>query len=127
VSNLASSQFRTVNVVAQEVDCKGAACVPLTLDFTANTNYSADLSNFVDRGFVSGFQAIFADNSANPSPLQIYNPTTGQSLYVPSNSQGYILFLCPNPAKITFFSNGNVIAYVQLLNFPVSNCVWKVT
>lgn len=106
---------------------EGSRAVPLTLDFTNVTLYVLDLQNFIARNLISMVQAIFVDNSANASPISINMPNSSQTIIIPSNAQAYMSVLAPNPAQFNFATQGGVVVPVTLLNYPVTNCVWKVS
>lgn len=119
--------LRQFSVNGQMVPPEGSRAVPLTLDFTATTEYILDLQNFIARNLISMVQAVFVDNSANASPFLLNIPNSGQTLVIPSNSQAYLSVLAPNPAYFDFQTQGGVLVPVTLLNYPVTNCVWKVS
>lgn len=127
MSNIDYNQLRQFSVNGQMVPPEGSRAVPINLDFTSNVTYSLDLQNFIARNLISMVQAIFVDNSANASQLQIKMPNSGQMLVVPPNSQAYLAMLAPNPASFSFVSMGGVLVPILLLNFPVTNCVWKIS
>jgi len=104
---------------------EGSRAVPLTLDFTNQAAYTLDLQNFIARNLISMVQAVFVDNSANASPLSIVMQNSGQTIVIPPNAQAYMSVLAPNPAYFNFLTQGGVVVNVTLLNYPVTNCVWK--
>lgn len=127
MSNINANSLRQFSVNGQMVPPEGSRAVPLTLDFSLATQYTLDLQNFVARNLISMVQAMYVDNSANSSPLTINMPNSGQTIVFPPNAQGYLSILAPNPASFSFSSGGGVVAQVTLLNYPVTNCVWKVS
>lgn len=122
--NQQASQFFTLQNM--EVAPEGPRCIPFTLDFGVNPDgYELDLQNVISRNFVSQIQAIFIDNSANGVAFQVNNPNTGQTIITAPNRQSYKVLLCPNPAKLFFYSAGSAnVVKIQLLNFPVTNSDW---
>lgn len=119
--------LRQFSVNGQMVPPEGSRAVPLTLDFTNVVTYILDLQNFIARNLISMVQAVFVDNSNNASPLEITMQNSGQTIIIPSGSQAYMSVLCPNPAYFNFSTQGGVIVNVTLLNYPVTNCVWKIS
>jgi hypothetical protein len=125
--NIDYNTLRQFSVNGQMVPPEGSRAVPLTLDFTAQVQYTLDLQNFIARNLISMVQAIFVDNSNNASPIEISMPNSGQTLIVPPNAQAYLSVLAPNPASFVFLTMGGVIIDITLLNYPVTNCVWKIS
>lgn len=125
--NIDPQSIRQFSVNGQMVPEEGSRAVPLTLDFSVTGVYSLDLYNFIARNLISMVQAIFVDNSLSAAPLLINMPNSGQNIIVPPNAQAYLSVLAPNPAKFNFISSGGVVVPVTLLNYPVTNCVWKIS
>ncbi len=107
------------------VPCEGPRVQPLLLDFSVGPFYSIDLQNTQALKQFSMVQAVFIDNKDNANSITIANQITGQAITIGANKQAYLNILCPNPAQLTFQSNGGVVVKVDLLNFPVTNCVWS--
>ncbi len=118
---------RYYDVACLKVPCEGPRCLPLTLDFSVDPAFSINLQNTQALIKFSMVQAVFIDNSNNGNSIIVSNPFTDQSLIVPANSQAYLNILCPTPAQINFQSQGGVVVKVELLNYPVTNYVWKTT
>ena len=111
-------------VNGQMVAPEGPRSIPLLLDFTQTTDYEVNLQNQQARAFISMVQAVFVDNSANASPLTVTMPDSGQSIIVAPGHQGYYNVICPNPARISFSTTGDISLAVFLLNYPVTNADW---
>lgn len=73
-------------------------------------------------------QAIYVDNSDNPSQLVCDFRNTQQVEIIPPGWQGYIPVLAsPDNAVVVFTSTlvgESLVVPVQLLNFPVPACLW---
>lgn len=123
--NPKSLSFYSVQNLA--VPCEGPRAIPLILDFSLNPSYSLGLQNTQALQLVSQIQAIFVDNSASNSAIVILCPISGQKVSIGGGKQAYVNLLCPNPAQLIFSSGGGVAVQVELLNFPVTNCVWSAT
>jgi hypothetical protein len=106
------------------VPCEGPRAIPLMIDFSLNPSYSINLQNTSALQSISQIQAFFVDNSLNASVLNISNPQNGQNIIIPPGKQAYLNVVCPNPAQLIFTSSGGVKVFMDLLNFPVTNCVW---
>lgn len=113
--------YATLNLVVPE---EGPKACPVGLDFSNATEIDLDLSNFIERKYISLVQALFLDNSTGGTPLVVTCPNIVQSIQIAPNRQGYFMFLCPNPAKLVFTSQAGVLLKAQLLNFPVVNHDW---
>jgi hypothetical protein len=115
----------TQSVNAQKIPDEGPKSIAIPLDFSQGTQYTLDLQNLIQRNFISMIQGIFLDNSANNATLSVQFASTGQTIKIAPNRQGYRIVLCPNPVNsITFTSTGGVAVSVNLLNFPVTNSDW---
>ncbi len=101
------------------IPANGPKCLPLTLDFAAQTVYEFDYSNMTQRGFLDMCQTLWCDNSLSAVVLTVYIPGTNQTIKVPAGVQGYFTCLCPNPMIMTFTSTGGVVCQVTLCNFPI--------
>jgi hypothetical protein len=121
---LDQSQLRTVSINGQQVPCEGPRVVPVALDFSLTTEYDLQLQNFEARNFISMIQGLFIDNSLSASPLSIVFENSGQTIKIAPGHQAYKAVLCPNPAFISFLSEGGTSVKVLLLNFPVTNDDW---
>jgi Domain of unknown function (DUF1859). len=115
--------FRPVN--CQAVPPEGAKAVPIALDFTATDEQTLDLSNFIQRNFISMVQSVYVDNKDNNAALDIIIGAGGQKVTTAPGHQCYKMLNCPNPAKFTFRSTGGIVVNIQLMNFPVVNCDWN--
>lgn len=104
---------------------EGPKLIPLVLDFTQNDTYTLDLSNLMQRGFISMIQTIYADNTDNGGELVILVNTSQQRIIVPAGAEAYLPILVPNPARMSFTSPGAPSITVQLLNFPIAPEVWS--
>lgn len=120
--NQQQAGFYSVN--GQQVPPEGPRAVPLVLDFSLTTEYDLNLQNMESRNFITMIQSMFIDNSQSQVPFMVSFPNTGQTIQVAPNRQGYFQVLCPNPASMSFLSNGGAVVKVQLLNFPVSQHEW---
>lgn len=105
----------------------GAKAMPMNLDFSANVTYQLNLQNIGQNRQFEKIQALFIDNSNSAAPIVISFPVTGQSIQIGANKQAYLMCLCTDPANIFFTSQGGTVIPIQLLNFPVTNCVWSAT
>lgn len=114
--------FRSVN--GQKVPAEGPRAIPIPLDFSIVPEYDLDLQGLISRNFISMIQAIYLDNSGNAASMSVYFPNTNQTVTIAPNRQGYRSVLCPNPAKMSFLSQGGVLVNVELLNYPVTNSDW---
>lgn len=103
----------------------------VNLDFTAAAVIPIDLTIAEQEGRFRFVQAVYIDNSLNPSPLSLTVGLTQQTVTMPPYSQGYLPILCPNPAKLVaslpIVAAGNVATIIQFLNFPVPAAIWKVS
>lgn len=118
--------YSTKNQMAPSRD-EGPKAIPLQMDFNLAASYDVDLSNLSDSNRFTILQGVYVDNSLNASAVSItVNDQIRQTLTFPSASQGYLPILCTMPIKLNFSSAGNVVVKVDLLNFPVAACVWKV-
>ena len=109
----------------------GAKELPIRLDWSDPVNGAVspatfDYSSEQQRSLFSLCQGVYIDNGLNGNSLTITVGVGGQVLTCPANSQGYFPLLCPNPINLTFTTQGNVLTFVFLLNFPVAPCVWHV-
>lgn len=124
--NIQQTTLSYLSVVGQTVPPEGPRGIPLALDFTVTNEYILNLQNVQSRQFFSMLQAVWIDNSQNPSPITVSLPQSGQNIILEAGEQGYVNVLCPNPTLITFSSLGNVKGvFVELLNYPVTNAVWQ--
>lgn len=102
----------------------------VSLDFTAAAVIPIDLTIAEQEGRFRFVQAVYIDNSTNPSPLSLTVGLTQQVVTMPAYSQGYLPLLCPNPAKLSaslpIVGAGNNATIIQFLNFPVPLATWKV-
>ena len=106
---------------------EGPAVVPVNLDFSLNPAYTVDLTNLFNGGFLKQILCIYADNSANPSPLTVQIPDTNQKLVWPPYSQGYIPVLQTSNLKFAVScANKAIGGALEFLNFPVAASVWSV-
>lgn len=103
---------------------EGPRVYPLSLDFSADTSFSLDLLQIVNRGYMSFIQTIFVDNSLNDEAVTITPDIAYQPLKIPPRSQGYLPILVPNQPKLVFSSSGGVKVVVNLLNIPLPAQVW---
>lgn len=101
----------------------------VNLDFTQAAVIPIDLTIAEQEGRFRFVQAVYIDNSANPSPLSLTVSMTQQTVTMPAASQGYLPLLCPNPAKLiaslATVGVGNTSTIIQFLNFPVPAAVWS--
>lgn len=104
---------------------EGPSAVPVTCDFTTQSGYSIDLTNLFNRKFISQILTVFADNTANSSPLIVVVPDTNQRLVWPAYSQGYIPVLQASNMRFTAQSTGAFVIQLEFLNFPVAAGVWS--
>lgn len=99
--------------------------VPLIVDTTADT--VIDLSLVQSQTWIKSVRAIFVDNSQNANGLLIVADRTNQNLHIPKNAQAYLEILTGDPTRLTIVKQASgVLVPIQLLNFPVTNCVWTV-
>lgn len=108
------------------VPASGAKTLPINLNFANATQYNLNLQSLMSRNYIDMVQAIFVDNSLNPSSMTITSNLTSQGVVIPAYAQAYLTLLVPNPASLSFNSTGGVNVPIELLNFPVSNAVWSV-
>jgi hypothetical protein len=124
VSNLNLSQLAFYSVQSLQVPPEGPLAIPILLDFSVANEYDLNLQNLESRGFISGIQGVFIDNSLNAASFTLQFNGTNQSIKVAPNRQGYFAVLCPNPSSLSFKTTGGVIVNVDLLNFPVVTHDW---
>lgn len=108
------------------VPAEGPSSVPVSCDFTAQSGYTVDLSNLFNRKFISQILTVFADNTANTSPLIVTVPDTNQKLVWPAYSQGYIPVLQSTAMKFLAQSTGAFVVQLEFLNFPVAAAIWSI-
>jgi hypothetical protein len=121
-----NNNLRPLRVWTAAVPKEGPATVPYLVDFTIVQAANIDLSQLFNNAGMSIVQAVFADNSANASPLYITIPDTQQKLCWPAYSQGYLPCLQTTNFKFVAQSAGGVIVPIQFLNFNVAPMVWSV-
>ena len=97
----------------------GPKCLPINLDFAAQTSYDLDYSNQQRLGYLDMCQTLWVDNKSSAVILYITIAGSQQVLQIPAGIQGYFTCLCPNPIKMNFASAGGTVCQVTLLNFPV--------
>lgn len=106
---------------------EGQRGIPLTLDFTAQTAWLLDLKVAQAQAHVSYIQTIYIDNSQNTATLSVSAGTNGQVITIPPKSQAYLPILAVTPPVLRVSTAGGVFIPLQLLNFPVTPCVWNCT
>lgn len=104
---------------------EGPKVVPLALDFTAAGGYTVDLSNLFSGGQLTVVQTVYADNSANPAPLQFFVPDTQETITFPPFSQGFLPLFFSSTFKLVVTSSGGVKLVAQLLNYNVAPSMWN--
>ena len=116
---------------SQNVQPDEPACISGVLNFTAAQQYVAVDFSSDKRMADFALQGVFIDNSLNAQAVTLTFQPTGQVLTIAANTQAYLPVVCPNPGqnaemKLTAFSNagGAVNVPIQLLNTPVTPCVW---
>ncbi len=99
----------------------GPKCLPLKLDWTAQTSYTLDYTNMQQRAFLDMCQTLWVDNYNSAQILTIFIPGSQQTLKIPAGAQGYFTCLCPNPIVMEFSvaATAAVVVQVTLMNFPV--------
>lgn len=127
-SNLNASGLQFVSVQDLTVDPKGPASIPVLLDWSQASQYNLDLSHFIQQQKVSLIQAVYIENGSGTQPLQIQIPGTRQTLQIPAGSEAYLMLIAANPLTMSFLStDGANKSTIHLLNYPVTNAVWKVS
>lgn len=127
--NISQTGLQECVVNCQQVPPDGPKSVPVSCDWTTESEQTLDLGNVQRRGFLSLVQSIFVDNSVGTSAVEIAIDATTQTIKVPAQSQAYLMLLTPNPVRLIFrrtSGTSNEITRFQLMNFPVSNAVWSV-
>jgi len=108
-----------------EVPQEGPVAVPVTIDFTAATQYTLDLSQAVNLARISLFQTIFIDANGCTQNITVSIQGSNQDIVVKPNTQGYYPIVCPNPAVLVFTCTGGVArTRFILLNIPVAPGSW---
>lgn len=109
---------------------KGPRALVRTLAFSATvTQLVLDFQRIEDSQRLEFVQAIFIDNSQNPSPIQVTSPLTFQTKTIKAGGQGYLPTLSAAPG-FQFNSLGGQVANapvnvnIHFLNFMVPLAVW---
>jgi hypothetical protein len=123
------SVMKTISHIAYGVYCglapkKGPRSIRISVDFSVFNPYVFDLTIAQETDQIEWVQAIYCDNSANPSPVSLSFGSTNQTLTWPGYSQGYLECLCPNSPHVIAKTSGTPIVHFHFLNFPVANIVW---
>lgn len=120
----APTQARPIPV-SGGVPKEGPAVVPVNLDFTANSAYTVDLTRLYSQKFLLQVLTVYADNSANSSPLTLTIPDTQQKLTWPAYSQGYLPVMQSTNMVFQMASAGAFVVNVEFMNFPVAASIWS--
>lgn len=121
---------QSVNNGQRPGEQEGPRAVPLVLDFTiatGNTSVLLDMKNAQAQARMSYVQTIFVDNSLSTVPTTINVNGLSQAIIIPDSSQAYVPLLAINPPVLVCANNGNVKVPIQLLNFPLPPCVWRIS
>lgn len=113
---------------------EGSRAVTGTFDFTSVNQYTADLTQQQELGFVGAVQSLYIDNSQNASALTVYIQTTGQRIVAPPHTIGYYpcyvnnppVFLVTSTAGDPFPPATSPIVTILFLNFPQAPWIWDV-
>jgi hypothetical protein len=111
--------------VSGGVPKEGPSIVPIVCDFTANPAYLIDFSRLYDANLLRQVLTVYADNSANSSPLALTIPDTQQRLVWPAFSCGYLPVAQSQNLKFNVASAGAFVITLEFLNFPVAASVWS--
>jgi len=110
----------------QQVPDEGPKAIPLLLNFANAAEFTLDLTNIVERAFISMIQTIFVDASGATVDTIITMNGTNQKIKAKAGTQGYYSVLAPNPPKFTFDnSSGADVVPIFLINAPVPGVVWS--
>jgi hypothetical protein len=109
----------------QQIPSEGSKSVAVLLDFTQSNQFTLDLTNIQQRGFLSMIQTLFIDMSASDVPMNILVNGSRQNLVAKGRTQGYYCVLAPNPVKLTFTCAGGPLGVVvYFINVPIPGAVW---
>jgi hypothetical protein len=122
--SLGNNPVGQVSVLNALVPPEGPKSLAQSLNFTLTDTVVVDLTITTAQGLLSTVQAVYADNSANTSELEITTSGTQQKLDVPAGAQGWFSLVATNRPKISFKTPAGIIVPVLLLNVPVSQSFW---
>jgi len=96
--------------------------------FTVNNTTDTFDELLTDIGLFEGVCALYIDNGANGTLVNVLVGGTRQTLTVAKNTQGYYQILgSPNSIRLEVTSAGNFNVDVWLINVPVDSFVWPVS
>ena len=125
MASVDTSQLNVQSVNAQMIPDEGAKSIAVGLDFSTQTSYTLDLSNFIQRNRISLIQGLFMDNSAGSTTLEVSFPSTRSEHQNGTQSPRVPYRAVPEPSQRYFvhFNVGSSLTVI-LLNFPVTNADW---
>jgi hypothetical protein len=106
---------------------EGPKAVPILLDFSgAISEYDLDLTNFIQRKFITMVQTIFIDLSNSAADdLIVTVGNSNQIIHASKGTQGYYQILAPNFCSFKFNSTANTTQIpIFLINVPIAGVVW---
>jgi hypothetical protein len=117
----------------QQIPSEGTKAIPMLLDFTLANQFTLDLTNIQQRGFLSMVQSLYIDNSTSDIPLQIFINGSQMVVVAKGRTQGWYTVMCPNPVKFAFscpggpgfdVTTGRYGIRVYFCNVPIPGVVW---
>lgn len=123
-----NSQNRVAWPVAWgQAPIKGSRAMLQQVDFTMQNPVGISLVYEQDSDRIEYVQALYVDNSLNPSALVCFMHGTSQQIIIPAGYQAYIPVLATSDnCRMTFSTVGNTaIVPVQFLSFPLPLAVWS--
>ena len=98
--------------------------IPITLDFSVDTDYALDLKVLTDAKKINCVQSLYLDLADCGQPISVTDPDSTQRITARGNSQGFYCLLSSNPAHLNFHCVGGSLVYVYLINVPAANSQW---
>lgn len=106
---------------------EGPMAIPFAIDFTAQTQYVADLTYIQQAARISMIQTVFVDNSLSTVPLTIFCATTQQLIKIAPGNQAYVSVVLSNKLSLTFSSTSGLVIPCIALNIAMNTYQWAST
>lgn len=115
------------DVAMGESPLKGSRAMYQSLPFAAQNPITIDLTYEQQSDRIEYVQAIYIDNSANPSALTITLRSTQQVIIIPPFNQAYMPVLASKDnCKIEFSTVGGATVPIHFLSMPIAPEIWSV-
>jgi|SRR5579859_5356215 len=117
----------------QQIPDEGSKAVRVLLDFSLANQYTLDLTNVMQRGFLSMIQTMFVDMSTTDVNMDVAFNGSLQTVRTKGRTQGYYPVMSPSPCKVTFTcpggpgvdpTTGRFGITVYFFNIPIPGVVW---